>query len=196
MAALAAYFTINVLISGLLWATDTVVLWIIGFIGLMIFLPIAAAAWIGYFYNKVRKAQGKPKGNVLVLFAICTGICLSGSIIFGVIYFDTNNMTEKFGYGFLLLLIISPILLFEFIGTLVGAIIKSKDQPQNTANFSAYVNPPYNNNMYQNYPNGTYPNYQNYPDQNGNYPNYPNYQNNPNGYYHNNNYQNNYFNGR
>lgn len=197
MAALALYFTFNVLIAGLLWMTDTVVLWIIGFIGLMIFLPIAAAAWIGYFYKKARPAQGKPKGNVLVIFAVCTGICLLGNIICGVIWFDTNNKTDTFGYGFIMLFIISPILLFEFIGMLAAAIVKSNDRPNNAANFAAYVNPPYNSNMYQGYQNG-YPNYQNYPYQNypyqnGNYQNYPNYpdgnytnyHNDPSGYYQN-----------
>ena len=194
MAALAAYFTINVLISGLLWATDTVVLWIIGFIGLMIFLPIAVAAWIGYFYKKARPAQGKPKGNVLVIFAVCTGICLLGNIICGVIWFDTNNKTDTFGYGFIMLLIISPILLFEFIGMLAAAIVKSNDQPNNAANFAAYVNPPYNSNMYQGYPGGAYPNYQNYPNANYPYQNYPypsgNYPNYPNDPYPNGNYPN------
>ena len=31
------------------------------------------AAWIGLAYNKARLAQGKPKGNVLVIFAVCNG---------------------------------------------------------------------------------------------------------------------------
>ena len=207
MNALAIFFTVETIAAALLWAIDSVLLWVIGFIGFMICLPITAAAWIGYYYNKARLAKGKPKGNVLVFFAVLTGICLAVSVCYGLAYFTPNSKTDKFGYGFMMLYIISPILFFEFIGTLVAAIIKGKEQPQNIADFGAYVNPPYNSNMYQGYPNyQNYPNannpYQNYPYQNGNYPNYPNYpdgnypdyHNDPNGYYQNG--QNNNFGGR
>lgn len=194
MKGLALFFTIETLAGAFLWYLDTFILWIIGFVGFMICLPIAIAAWIGYFHNKARMAQGKPTGNVLVIFALCMGICLTGNIIFGAIFFNNHNVTDKIGYGFLMLYIISPVLLFEFIGMLIGAIVKSKERPQNTPNFGAYVNPPYNSNMYPQYP--QYPQYPNYPDQNADFQNYPNqnvnYQNYPNGYYPDNNYQNNY----
>ena len=69
-----------------------------------------------------------------------TGICLVGDIVYAMIWFDTNKPNRSFGYGFMMLFIISPILFFEFIGTLIAAIIKSK-KPQNNAAYGAYAYP-------------------------------------------------------
>ncbi|WP_028505376.1 hypothetical protein [Ruminococcus sp. FC2018] len=209
MNALALICTIELLASAFAWYMDLFIFWVVGFIGFMIMLPVTVAAWIGYFYNKARMAQGKPKGNVLVIFAVFTGICFVVDFIFGLVYFNSQNAPDKFGYAFMMLFLVSPILFMEFMGTLIGAIVKSKDKPRNNVPYGFYANPVNTqyNSMYQGYPGGGYPNYQNYPNQNVSYPNYPsyqngnypNYQNNPNGYYPydpNNNYQNNDFGGR
>lgn len=192
MVGLAAYFTISTLMALLLWQMDTFLLWVIGYIGFGSYLPLAVAAWIAYAVSKTWAAKGKPKPNVFAVYSGVTGSFLLSALAFGIIAFNMSKPGESWGYGFITLFFIVPMLFVECLVTTISAVAGSKEKQQNVPSYSAYVNPPYGNAPYNNapygnmqsgmpyggYPGGNYP--PNYP--NGGYPssNYPynNYQNN------------------
>ena len=200
MAGLAAYFTVSAFMALFLWLMDTFLLWVIGYIGFGIYLPLAVAAWIAYAVSKIWAAKGKPKPNVFAIYSGVTGSFLMSAVVFGIIAYNARNSGESWGYGFMTLFLIVPTLFMECLVTTICAVARKKQPP--VQSYGAYVNPqfnapygnmqggmpygnaPYNypNNYQGGYPNGNYP--PNYP--NGNYP--PNY---PNGNYPNNNFQNN-----
>lgn len=205
-AGLAFYFSFNTLLAFLLWRLDTVILWIVGYLGFGMFLPLAIAAWISYFVIKAREAKGKPKPNVFAIYSGVTGSFLVAALTYGFINFDTdniNNSGKSFGYGLLTLFFIGGALFLECLITTICAVATKRPE-QTPYNYAAYVNPqgniPYNN-MQGNMPYGNYPNYQGYPNQifqgaNAPYgdPRYNNYQGYQGGYP---NYdQNNNYNGR
>ncbi len=182
MGILAGILTGYLLISVLLWMTDTVILWIIGYMGFVIFLPIAVSAWIAFVSGKVRAAQGKPKGNTAIIFMVVTGLCLAAAVSIGIAAFIEQG--SNYGYGVLTLFIASPILFMELVGTVIASVINGsrlKTQRINNAYYAQYPNMqypymPYNNVQYGNMqggmPYGSYPpNYQNGGYPNGNYPN-------------------------
>ena len=198
MAGLAAYFTISAFMALFLWLMDTFLLWVIGYIGVGIYLPLAVAAWISYAVSKAWAAKGKPKPNVFAIYSGVTGSFLMSAFVFGIIAYNARSSGESWGYGFMTLFLIVPTLFMECLVTTICAVTRKKQQP--VQSYGAYVNPPFNapygnmqggmpygnapynypNNYQGGYPNGNYP--PNYP--NGNYP--PNY---PNGNYPNNNYR-------
>jgi len=154
---------------------DPWILWVVGFIGFMWLVPPMISSWIALASSKMREAKGKPAGNIFVIYSVVTGLFLAGDIVYAIINFVINDPNSNFGYGFLMMFFVSPIMFAEFIAMMIAAISKSK-KPQNNAPYGRYaypVNAQYNN-MYQGYPGGAYPNYQNYPYPSGNYPNYPN----------------------
>ncbi len=176
-----------VLMSGLLWMMDTVILWAIGYIGFGIFLPLAVSAWIALFVSRARAAKGK-RTNVFAIYSGVTGSFLIPSFIYGIVNFNTSNPGKSFGYGFMTLFFISSVLFMECLVSTICAVARGKQPPQNFDYNSMYVNPMYNNmqggmpynNVPYNTPNSNYP-YNNYP--NGSYPD-------GNGYDPNNNYPN------
>ena len=200
MAGLAAYFTISAFMALFLWMMDTWLLWVIGYIGFGMFLPLAVAAWISYAVSKAWAAKGKPKPNIMAIYSGVTGSFFVASLAFGIITFNGAKPGESWGYGFMLLFFIVPVLFMECLVTTICAVTRKKQPP--VQSYGAYVNPPFNapygnmqggmpygnapynypNNYQGGYPNGNYP-YNNYP------PNYPN--NYPNGNYPDNNFQNN-----
>ena len=200
MSTAAVCLSIFTFASWILWVMDPWILWVVGFIGFMWLVPPMISSWIALASSKMREAKGKPAGNIFVIYSVVTGLFLAGDIVYAIINFVINGPNSNFGYGFLMMFFVSPIMFAEFIAMMIAAISKSK-KPQNNAPYGRYaypVNAQYNN-MYQGYPGGAYPNYQNYPNANypyQNYPypsgNYPNYPNNPypNGNYPDGNYPN------
>ena len=152
---------------------DPWILWVVGFIGFMWLVPPMISSWIAL-------ASSKMAGNIFVIYSVVTGLFLAGDIVYAIINFVINDPNSNFGYGFLVMFFVSPIMFAEFIAMTIAAISKSK-KPRNNAPYGRYaypVNAQYNNMYqsypnYQNYPNANYP-YQNYPYPSGNYPNYPN----------------------
>ena len=202
MAGLAAYFTISAFMALFLWLMDTFLLWVIGYIGFGMFLPLAVASWISYAVSKAWAAKGKPKPNFMAIYSGVTGSFLLAALTYGIIIYNTDIGTaEERGYSIITLFILVPILFMECLVTTICAVTRKKQPP--VQSYGAYVNPqfnapygnmqggmpygnaPYNypNNYQGGYPNGNYP-YNNYP------PNYPN-NNYPNGNYPDNNFQNN-----
>lgn len=201
MAGLAAYFTISALMALFLWMMDTWLLWVVGYIGFGMFLPLAVASWISLVVSRKWADKGKPKPNVFAIYSGVTGSFLLAALTYGIIIYNTDIGTaEERGYSIITLFILVPILFMECLVTTICAVARKKQPP--VQSYGAYVNPPFNapygnmqggmpygnapynypNNYQGGYPNGNYP-YNNYP------PNYPN--NYPNGNYPDNNFQNN-----
>lgn len=195
MSTAAVCLSIFTFASWILWVMDPWILWVVGFIGFMWLVPPMISSWIALASSKMREAKGKPAGNIFVIYSVVTGLFLAGDIVYAITNFVINDPSSNFGYGFLMMFFVSPIMFAEFIAMMIAAISKSK-KPRNNAPYGRYaypVNAQYNN-MYQGYPGGAYPNYQNYPNANYPYQNYPypsgNYPNYPNDPYPNGNYPN------
>lgn len=195
MSTAAVCLSIFTFASWILWVMDPWILWVVGFIGFMWLVPPMISSWIALASSKMREAKGKPAGNIFVIYSVVTGLFLAGDIVYAITNFVINDPSSNFGYGFLMMFFVSPIMFAEFIAMMIAAISKSK-KPRNNAAYGRYaypVNAQYNNMYqdypnYQNYPNANYP-YQNYPYPSGNYPNYPNNPY-PNGNYPDGNYPN------
>ncbi len=200
MGIAAGILTGYSLMSILLWATDTVIIWVIGFIGFAICFPLAVSSWIAFFVEMHRKKTGKPKGNTAIIFVVVTSLCLAAAVSIGIVAFINEGTAKSYGYGIITLFIASPILFIETFVTVVVMIVNAsriKTQRINSMNNAQYPNMQYPNMQYQNmqYPNMPYGNvpYNNYP--NANYPNQNGYYQNPNGYYPDNNYPYNNYQG-
>ena len=180
---LSIYFTISAVLAFILWMMDTWLLWVVGYIGFGMFLPLAVASWISLVVSRKWADKGKPKPNFMAIYSGVAGSFLLAALTYGIIIYNTDIGTaEERGYSIITLFILVPILFMECLVTTICAVAmkKSKQMPYN---YGAYVNP--QGNMQGGMPYGNYPNYQGYPNQNyqggqPNYPNYPNYLNYPN----------------
>ena len=195
---LSIYFTISAVMAFFLWMMDTWLLWVVGYIGFGMFLPLAVASWISLVVSRKWADKGKPKPNILAIYSGVTGSFLLAALTYGIIIYNTDIGTaEERGYSVITLFILVPILFMECLITTICAVAmkKSKQMPYN---YGAYVNPqgsmPYPNAPYGNMQGGAP--YGNYQGGNAPYadPRYNNYQGSQGGYP--NNDQNNNYNGR
>lgn len=195
---LSIYFTISAVMAFFLWMMDTWLLWVVGYIGFGMFLPLAVASWISLVVSRKWADKGKPKPNFMAIYSGVTGSFLLAALTYGIIIYNTDIGTaEERGYSIITLFILVPILFMECLITTICAVAmkKSKQMPYN---YGAYVNPqgsmPYPNAPYGNMQGGAP--YGNYQGGNAPYadPRYNNYQGSQGGYP--NNDQNNNYNGR
>ena len=195
---LSIYFTISAVMAFFLWMMDTWLLWVVGYIGFGMFLPLAVASWISLVVSRKWADKGKPKPNFMAIYSGVTGSFLLAALTYGIIIYNTDIGTaEERGYSIITLFILVPILFMECLVTTICAVTRKKPE-QMPYNYGAYVNPqgsmPYPNAPYGNMQGGAP--YGNYQGGNAPYadPRYNNYQGSQGGYP--NNDQNNNYNGR
>ena len=143
MAGLAAYFTISALMALFLWMMDTWLLWVVGYIGFGMFLPLAVASWISLVVSRKWADKGKPKPNFMAIYSGVTGSFLLAALTYGIIIYNTDIGTaEERGYSIITLFILVPILFMECLVTTICAVTRKKQQP--VQSYGAYVNPQFN----------------------------------------------------
>lgn len=121
---MTASFTMAVVMGAFLWYEGESLLWVIGVMVTLCYLPLMIAAWIRYFANRVRAMEDRPRVNPYPIFAIVTGVCLSATLGFVVFEFSDISASKHFGYAAICAYLVLPVHFMAFLISVIGGLVK------------------------------------------------------------------------
>jgi hypothetical protein len=117
-------FTMAVALGAFLWHEGESLLWIVGVMVTLCYLPLMIAAWVRLIANRMRAAQNRPRVNPFPIFGIVTGLFFLVTLIFVIIEFSDISASKHFGYAAICLYLVLPVHTTAFLVSIIGGLAK------------------------------------------------------------------------
>lgn len=117
-------FTMAVALGAFLWYEGESIVWFMGVIVTLGYLPLMISAWIRAIANRIRSAGNRPRVNPFPIFAVISGVFAAGMLVFVNFEFSDISPRDHIGYATICAFFVLPVYYLVFMTSLIGGLVK------------------------------------------------------------------------